>query len=632
MFGLGTFYTTTANNYWYESESSDVDNETFTDIKIKINNNYLKKSEKNMLYNSHIVSNIKENKELKEFINKMRMNINNDFIDIYMSGKTFNQIYTNKFVKFTNEYCADYEKNIYFVDGINTNEQNISFYDNNELLDELVKQSLIVDHYIKDGEIYYFNDTIGDYEKYNVYNYIANSNKYIWSVNIPDNAKIHINANIIESNIIIMKNKKPLTQHIISTTFDMLNNTDDINEIAKINYFTKFVKEPIKIDLIYKCALMKNMDIFDMIPEENKNNNIYIFMASMSVDSFDKIKYNISSDILQTCVEKNINIYKYVANEQKTASLTNYVLDKDILLYEFAPDTYKTVDNTLLYLQKCNNIDYVPKSLLNDETIINKLVENPNYLEYISFKHKTYIMCRNAVHKQGTVLKDIPRIFVDYLLCLDAVINDFNAYQYVPLIYRTDELKEKMVCCHPCSYILLNEYDITNNIIMILLTNKHLQVLNTTNINIQSLIALNIIDYYNCCPSIISVINTDIISTPNALYIVKSDISTYKYFPSKHGVFSFVSECVKYGVNFNELVFVYDHITHDVLIELVEARATIIYELPYNMLSDKLYMIALKHQVISLSDISEEYHTDELISYAYNNIFNNDFIDITDII
>jgi len=355
-------------------------------------------------------------------------------------------------------------------------------------------------------------------------------------------------------------------------------------------------------------------------------------MASMSVDSFDKIKYNISSDVLQICIEKNINIYKYVANEQKTVLLTNYVLDKDILLYEFAPDAYKTVDNTLLYLQKCNNIDYVPKSLLNDETIINKLVENPNYLEYISFKHKTYIMCRNAVHKQGTVLKDVPRIFIDYKLCLEAVINDFNAYQYVPLIYRTDELKEKMVCCRPCSYILLNEYDITNNIIMILLTNKHLQVLNSKNINIQSLLALNIIDYYNCCPSIISIINTDIISTPNALYIVKSDISTYKYFPSKHGVFSFVSECVKYGVNFNELVFVYDHITHDVLIELVEARATIIYELPYNMLSDKLYMIALKHQVISLSDISEDYHTDELISYAYNNIFNNDFIDIADII
>lgn len=599
-------------------------NSMYYDIDIKVDDKYLNEID-------NIVGNIIGNK-LREFMDKLR--IEKTTLDIHMSGKTFNEIFTNSFVKITNEFCADYDKNIYFVDGVNYCKDYMSFCETKELYDELVKQYLessLYNSYSQNDKTYYFNEEKGNYEKHNIYDNIANSDVYIWQVVIPDTAKIYINSKTISSDVIILKNKKPLTQHIISSVFDMLNNTDDIKEIEQINYFVKFVKEPNKIELIYKCALMKNINVFDVMPEERKNEKIYLFLAAFP-DGYEKIKHDIAPELLMKCIECNINIYKQLTDEKKTETIVNYVLDKNILLYEYTPDHYKTIDNTMLYLQKHNNILHIPKNLLNEQVIINKLLENPEYLKYISFKHKTYEICNNAVQKQGIVLRHTPINLIDINICLNAVINDFNAYQYVPLIYRTTELKEKMVCCHPCSYVLLDEYDITHNIIMHLLTNNHIQVLNTKNINVLSLLALNIMDYYTCCPHIIAIINTDIISTSHALHIVKSDITTYKYFTAKHNVYNFVAECVKYGINFKELSNMYGYITHNVLLELVEFRATIINELPHNMLSDKLFMIALKQQILTLNDIPNEFHTDELISCAYNDLFaNNDFIDISDI-
>jgi len=597
--------------------------DVYSDIGVKVDGKYLTQYEKNTLINSYTNHNNHEDNKITEFIDKVRTT-QDTFTNVHISGKMFNELFVGSFVKITNEYCADYNNNIYFVDGINSSEHNISFCNVNELYNELIKQ------YTTDE--YYFNESNGTSELPDVYDNITNSDIYVWQVKIPDTANITISYGNISSDVIVLKNKKPLTQHIISSTFDMLNNTDAIKEIEQINYFVKFVKEPVKIDLMYKCALMKNINVFDIMPEERKNDKICLFLATFP-DGYEKLKYNITSELLMKCIMSNINIYKQLSEEKKTEAIVNYVLDKNILLYEYTPDHLKTIDNTMLYLHKCNNICSVPMNLCNEQIIINKLLDVPYHLRCISYKHKTYEMCNSAVQKQGSVLQYTPINLIDYNICLNAVINDFNAYQYVPLIYRTDDLKEKMVCCHPCSYVLLNEYDITHNIIMHLLTNSHIQVLNTTNINILSLLALNIMDYYNCCPNIIATINTDIISTSNALCIIKSDINTFKYFTAKHNIFSFVFECVKYGVNFNRLSNMYEHITHDILLELVRNRATVINELPYNMLSDKLYMIALRQQVIKLNDIATEFHTDDLISCAYNDLFaNNEFIDISDII
>lgn len=323
---------------------------------------------------------------------------------------------------------------------------------------------------------------------------------------------------------------------------------------------------------------------------------------------YDKSKVErISQEILIEYLKMDNHFYINIPNDKKTMEQTKYITDMTI--YKWFPDEHKTVTNTIAYL--CSpgaDAKYVPISLMN--YVINEILAIDGCcLKYIEFKNKTYENCDIAVKQNGNALQYVPLIMMNYQICENAVLNNYNAYKYVPNLYRIKSMQEKMVSHNPKSYALLNECEITHNMMMSILNANILDIFKSTNENILNLIDYNIIKYYTCNPNIINIINVNKISNENAINLVKHNLELYKHFMNYS--WNFIFGCVKNGVHFKEL-FTYHkmNITHDILVELVMHRPTIINEIPNIMLSDELFIIGMKYD--NKIVVPKEFHTDKL--------------------
>lgn len=213
-----------------------------------------------------------------------------------------------------------------------------------------------------------------------------------------------------------------LQNHDVLGVIYNLTNNYNCTLLSK-EFYEIICKNSIKCNHCHK--LTKIFDIVQWITDDTdeichgyyKNIEYYTMikrMLSLSPSFFEKIErqcYALCYYALK-CDPMNI---KYIHNQTKL--FCNYALNKNLLSIGFIKNP-------------------------SEKMCFRVIRKNIKYFQYINlntpFANK---ICIEAVNIDGLQLQHVPEEYITSQLCYDAVYNNVKAFEYVPKIYQTDELR-----------------------------------------------------------------------------------------------------------------------------------------------------------------------------------------------
>jgi hypothetical protein len=285
------------------------------------------------------------------------------------------------------------------------------------------------------------------------------------------------------------------------------------------------------------------------------------------------------------------------------------------------PHKYKTLLMSIKYLKNSENSSLnVPIEHIKNSQLINKVVPyNGMIIQDVPYKLKTYEICMKAVKNTGIALCYVPLKLITIDMCFMAIYNTAEAYIYVPYIYKTKELKDLYVKKYMYTIINIDADDVTHNMLLTVLkdeyVNSYIGNINYNNKNIRDIITKHFIEYVNINTIILEYIPFELIyeNWDNMKYAIEIDKNifndNYEKFKYEH-----IIELVKYGIDFCYIPTKY--VTLELLDELVEARSSIINELPVHCIHDGLYKICMIKHDMKLNEIPDEYRTEMILHIA----------------
>lgn len=525
----------------------------------------------------------------------------NIYTSSIISGSLFNEIYKNtKFVKLTNESCIHHYYQ--YTEGLNIDYKNFGTD-------------------TKYGLYFCMIDNICELNKY-----YHEPLTYIWDVTIPSDAQVVIYNNKFKTDRFILSNKMPIIEYIYSKVVCMLSDLNiHIDDIITyiMNIPSNFVPHKY-MDEIWQAVILRKPEAIKDIPKEYKTYNVCLYAAQNYDDAYDYIidVCDGSRVIIMECVNKNPNIFIKLDEIYKTEQISMIAYRHNNKLYEYIPNKYKTLEMSIQYLQNPENTIFnVCPEHINNIELINKVIsQNGLFLYNVPYKFKTKQLCIEAVRNNGNSLNFVPLSIIDYDICLIAINNTAEAYDYIPELYRDIKLNEFYVAKYMYTITKIEPNKVTHNMILSILKDQFLDAyikdINFENINIRSLFIEHFKEYVDFNNVIVNYLPFDLIyeKRGNMYYAVKLNINifldNYEKFDFKFSVIM-----VKEGANF---CYLPSHkITLELLDELIIARMSIINELPIKYLHDGLYKICMKVHGMKYEDIPEEFRTETILHTAH---------------
>jgi hypothetical protein len=252
--------------------------------------------------------------------------------------------------------------------------------------------------------------------------------------------------------------------------------------------------------------------------------------------------------------------------------------------------------------------------------LINDVVQFNGMILYdVPYKLKTIDLCIKAVKNTGSALCYVPLNLLTIEMCFIAVNNDVDAYNLVPYIYKTRELKDFYVKKYLHTITNIDANDVTHSMILTILKDPfmdtYIQNIDYSNQNIRYHFINHFIEYVSVNENILnylpfSLIYEDWKNMKHAININKN------IFIDNHDKFNckYVIELVKSGFDFCYIPS--EYVTTELLNELVEARMSIIDELPVNFIYDGLYKICMEIHDMKIDDVPDEYRTEMILRTA----------------
>ena len=221
---------------------------------------------------------------------------------------------------------------------------------------------------LKNG-VYFYGGSKHDYIPYNC--------KHIAIIEIPDDARVHIEQNKFKSNKIT------------------------ITEIINFN------------DIGYDFWI--NMLPHDASALEHINEEV------------------LTEELIMSVIQKDGTSIKYVPGQFKTEYICALAVKQNGLALRHVGEVITTYEG----LRQMENTEIL---YVTDEICTLAVEQNPFAIEYVPHEYLTKELCISAVKRIGLALKYIHSYYLDTNICIIAIKQNGNAIKYVPNRYLTKEL------------------------------------------------------------------------------------------------------------------------------------------------------------------------------------------------
>jgi hypothetical protein len=154
---------------------------------------------------------------------------------------------------------------------------------------------------------------------------------------------------------------------------------------------------------------------------------------------------------------------------------TNLVI-KDSSTMRLVPENL--IDNHFAYrvahtIKKASHLKYIPTSILVNPTIINTLIStDPLLLEGIPKNYRDYMLCMNAVEKNGLALQFVPTSIQDAKIYLTAINQNALAMKYIPIPYVDENLPRIAVAKNGEAIEFVKEYYVDEDLCITAIKNN----------------------------------------------------------------------------------------------------------------------------------------------------------------
>jgi hypothetical protein len=521
--------------------------------------------------------------------------------DISVSGKKFNEIYEGvSLVKLTNESCC--HNGITFTEG--------EIEDINPFRYDQVCGP--------DGIYFCTEENMHRWLDYSVSPMV-----YVWDVIIPNNAKTLSYSLKMKADRLILLNKRKISDYYYDKLMQMCNDRNNINKVFELleTLPASACPDERSIENIYISLLMHDVELFSRIPAQHITYNLCMYVAQQDMNAYVKIKnFFLSHDILIELIKKNPLVYKQLEPSLVSQDFSDYLFETNPALYNILCDDHKTLDMTLRYVAVIDDnkfvADSIPARYMNQIAVLNRVIPNDGKrLADVDFRLKNYDICLTAVQNNGLAIESVPYVLLDQKICLEAVKKSGHAvYKYVPVLFRTVEVKEAMVMHSVDSIYKLPIGDLTLNMILCMLSDsikresfllayigkKEFDQLLIANLK-QCIDMWN--GLYHCIP---------VYYYTNMLAWYQIELAPGSYSKFCELPIQFHIECVKRNlIPFKKIARLYE-VTPEMMIELVTDNSQLINSIPKRFMSDDLYIVMMQLHGMRLSDVPEEYRTTKL--------------------
>jgi hypothetical protein len=473
--------------------------------------------------------------------------------DISISGTKFNEIYncpTVKMVKLTNEYSV--HNNFEFKEGLN---EDINMLDYTQVCGP-------------DGLYFCSYDDMTNWLSYS-----DSPMKYVWDVQIPDDARVVVYRTKLKTNKFILSNRRELTNEIMNQTLSKIGSgmsvTNAVRTVA--NY-----PESVLSDELFLKLVQMDASVIAHIPLRYKTYDVCLESAKHYKNAYEHIvDVSMSYEIMTHCVRLNPLIIKKIEEKNMSEELYRIAFENNPSVYRWIPERFRKPDMISKVIQSDINsyrtlLEFIPVDQLNETFYMEFVKMNCNALEIVPFRYKSQEMVNEALNcslPDCNILHHIPLKFITKKICIDLVLKNSAAFynKTIPDIYLDFDFYRSLVNKYPgmIKYVAESKDNKLNNFD-----------------NIISLIKINP-DCYNYVSYVIDKSENDCII-----------------------------DLVKSGVHFKHLKT--NSITLDLLHDLVSTRPSIINEISHQFLSDDLYMICLNKGSLTFDQIPDEFRTSEL--------------------
>lgn len=461
-----------------------------------------------------------------------------------------------------------------------------------------------------------------------IHNWLSYSYKpmvHMFDVSVDDDARACIYANKMKFNKVRLSNMRKISDYVISKLVAMAFNGSSLDEILKErDRYPKNYSPSNQMEEVYYVLLNRDIDMFSKIPLYDITENLSYFIADNDYNGYKKMmNMSLSTDVIRACLIKNVdNIrilssvhYNQVMDDPTAQEFVKMLFELSVEVYMYIPDNLKTKEMTLRCLDVMQITDVaskVPETHINLPGVAEKVVPfNGELLRAVDFKNITYKMCVDAVSNCPRAIQYVPLVHLEQNLCDKCIDGEKLAYRFIPKIYRTDEMRNKIIASNIKDYMMQIANDLTHNNFMYMITNHPEMVGGLRGLD-SCINVLNLFREYVA----ISDVFIDYIYMYGRDSIIPDDIALeiierYKHFVCRSHEFKLKS--VKIGVHFREY-FPVSLLTVEEVEDLVRSRPNLIDELDNRYKSDKLYLLCMEIHGRKFSDIPDAYRTPYLIS------------------
>jgi hypothetical protein len=526
--------------------------------------------------------------------------------DTSISGYHFNQMFQNcSLVKLTN--ASSCHNGFQFVEGLNVDTNDFKY-----------------DEECGPDGLYFCRESDAE----NWFNYGHSDMKYVWDVIIPDDARVCIYERKIKADKFILSNKRSLATMASDKMRQMLYTGEDTSTILSYlqnNYDADLIDEPEVVQSLVDMVEMRP-ESFSEMDDYLKVHRVCATAAKLYDQAYlymDQDDFDCDDGLILQCVYTNPQIFSSLEEEHKTQSVCVAAFEGDVSNYEYIPDEYKTLSMTKNYLfANPDGTSHVPRSLKNHPDLTDLVLEcNPYDIKEIEYKNLTKARCMRSVEEDGMNILSIPFAILDYDICLEATKSSPYAYVSVPLQFRDQHMAETLVEFHPDALADLPADLINFSMIerVVMDSSAHLKKLDFSGIHapLERMITDRLSELIEYDPMIVVHLPRRMVSNAHTLQAVETNEKVFWHINQEFTDLDFVVEAVKRGVAFRAIPR--DHLTMDLLKDLVRSREGLIDEISTRYLSDVLYIEAIKAHNYDHTKIDPQYMTLTLQNFLAQN-------------
>jgi len=277
------------------------------------------------------------------------------------------------------------------------------------------------------GEFYH--DTI-DYENI----------KYFYKATIPDNAKVHIDEDVIRTDKVYLSDRTPIQEHkllkdqnacreILKTNSKMISLVNNMTEEDYIDIMNKdlsamtYLKPEQKTYKMHLLIVSKNGYKYKDVPIEMRTDELKLAALKDTIHIFEEID-NPTEEMCELAISKSWTYLKEIDNP--TEKMYKLALQDSYKALKLIKNPTEEMYNIALK-QSDKAIKYIPN--VTEEMCETMLKNNPRVLKYL--KNQTYAKCLEAVKKDSEVIKYVQEKYQTRELCLIALEDNYKNIRHI---------------------------------------------------------------------------------------------------------------------------------------------------------------------------------------------------------